>query len=63
MGRTCAIIYQVCVWEQTIINIGWLHFLDESAAEPFGLVQTLIWTPHFGLSPDWRLAQAQPNCY
>jgi len=21
MGRTFAIIYQVCVWEQTIINI------------------------------------------
>ena len=44
-------------------DIGWLHFLDESVAEPFGLVQTLIWTLHFGLSPDRRLAQAQPNCY
>ena len=42
---------------------GWLHFLDESAAEPFGLVQTLIWTLHFDLSPDRRLAQAQRNCY
>jgi len=42
---------------------GWLHFLDESVAEPFGLVQTLIWTLHFGLSPNRRLAQAQPNCY